>query len=644
MDDTDLASADPTNEPYVFVSYSRADEKLARAVIATLEQAGFKIWWDGLIPGGERFSAKISEALEGAHAVVALWSASSLQSNWVQDEAAWARDHRRLVPLSLDGSDPPLGFRQLQCIDISRGGIRAANPQMQRAMAAIAELLGRTPEPPPATARAAPNGLSRRTALIGAGAVAVGGLGYGAWRFMGTPSGSSIAVLPFENLSGDPKQHYLSDGIAAELRSRLSRDPAIKVVGQASSNAVAEGTDRGPTIARKLGVANLLDGNLRAADGQVRIAVELIDGATGFSKWSQSFDRPIANLLELQDEVADAVFGALLPRLLGTSEEDRTRSGGTSNSAAYDLFLRGREEFELQTDEASDRAALASFAAAIALDPRYAAALAGQSRALAVVANQYEQAEGRRRSYAQAVEAARRAIAAAPEFPDGHAALGYALFYGMLDVSAADEPYRQALALGSGSADTLGLVALYRARRKQFDLARPTMDKALALDPMSAAQIKRKGRILFAAGDYRGAIAAAERSLALNPTMSGSRGDIGNAQLMLGEYDAAARSFAAETTTMLTLPGQAILSARTGRKDEAQSYLDRLVATEGDNGLYQQAQVHAQMGQASTALDRLDEALAAQDSGLSYLYSDPFLEPLYSEPRFNALLRRLHFV
>ena len=111
---------------HIFVSYARPDEKAARAVIKLLEDAGFKVWWDGLIPGGERFGSRINEALEAAKAVLVLWSKSATESHWVQDEASLGRDRHCLVPLSLDGTQPPLGFRQFQWIDISRGGLKAS--------------------------------------------------------------------------------------------------------------------------------------------------------------------------------------------------------------------------------------------------------------------------------------------------------------------------------------------------------------------------------------------------------------------------------------------------------------------------------------------------------------------------------------
>jgi TolB-like protein/tetratricopeptide (TPR) repeat protein len=628
-------------EGHVFVSYAREDEPWARAVIGRLEKAGFAVWWDGLIPGGERFDAQIADALNSARAVVVLWSASSLKSDWVKDEAGVGRDHHRLVPLSIDGSLPPLGFRQIQSIDISRGGAKAKNAALDRVVAAVGEVLGKPFE---ADARGSLR-IDRRKAMIAGGTAAIALGGLGAWKLLDRNAESnSVAVLPFDNLSGNAEQQYLSDGLSAELRARLSRDPDIKVVGQSSSKALAGSDDSGKAIAKKFGVANLLDGNVRSADGMVRIAVELIDGKTGFSKWSNSFDRPMTNLLQLQEDVAAAVVDALVPRLTGPGDERRTRSGGTKNAMAFDTYLRGKEAFDSHIDEASDRAALALLGKAVALDPDYAAARAARSRALAVIANQYAQMVERRKLYDDAVAEARRAIASAPDYPEGYTALGYALFYGKLDIRAADVPYQKAFQLGSGNADVLSLVALYRARRLQFDQAMTAIDRALALDPLNANVFKTRGRILYARGDYDGAIAGARRALEMNPDLAGGHGDLGNALLLQGKIDEASAAFAMEKVGLLALPGRAMVAAKKADAAAADAAFRQLVAEEGDNGLYQQAQILAMSGREQQALDALGKALAAGDSGLVYLLSDPFLASLREEPGFKTLLSRLHFV
>ncbi len=222
--------------------------------------------------------------------------------------------------------------------------------------------------------------------------------------------------------------------------------------------------------------------------------------------------------------------------------------------------------------------------------------------------------------------------------------MGYALFYGRLDIIAADAPYQKAQDLGGGSPEVLSLYALYRARRRQFGRAFPVIERALSLDPLNAGLVKSAGRIRFASGDHEGAIQAARRSLDLNPKLGGSHGDMGNALLMLGRLDEAAAEFATEKSALLAIPGRAIVAVRRGDQAGASAALEQLKRDEGDNGLYQQAQVLAQWGKKAEALDTLDRALAAQDSGMVYLLSDPFLEPLHQEARFKSLLRKLHFV
>jgi Putative Zn-dependent protease, contains TPR repeats len=189
----------------------------------------------------------------------------------------------------------------------------------------------------------------------------------------------------------------------------------------------------------------------------------------------------------------------------------------------------------------------------------------------------------------------------------------------------------------------LNLYALYRARRKQFAAAAPAIARAIMLDPLNPALFKTEGRIHFAKGDYPAAIESARRALALNPEISGAHGDIGNALLMLGKPKEALPEFAREKAGLLALPGEAIAAHRNGDAPRARSALDRLIAEEGDNGLYQQAQVYAQMGRSDEALTALDNAFAEQDSGLVYLFSDPLLDPLRQTARFKSLLARTHF-
>ncbi len=153
----------------VFFSYSREDQKQARPIINVLQQAGYGVWWDGLLAGGERFSETTAAALASARAIIVLWSQSSIQSHWVHDEATEGRDRHCLVPLSLDGTTPPLGFRQFQTIDLSRAGRHAGSYEMRQLIEAVAALHERPPPPPTSHVRK----IGRRPVILASVAAAV---------------------------------------------------------------------------------------------------------------------------------------------------------------------------------------------------------------------------------------------------------------------------------------------------------------------------------------------------------------------------------------------------------------------------------------------------------------------------------------
>ncbi len=638
------ASADAKT---VFVSYSRDDRKAALPVIELLESAGFAVWWDGLLTPGERFSLATEAALEAARVVVVLWSRTSTASHWVHDEATRGRDRRVLVPISLDGCEPPLGFRQFQTIDISKARLKRGDATAEAVIQAVAALhmatpVARAPAPP------ASRGIDRRLLLGGGGAALAAAVG-GAWQaglFGGSGAvANSVAVLPFDNISGDPQQSYFSEGLAAEVRGELARNPLLRVAAQASSNKFRDSSDDARAISSALGVTYLLDGNVRRAGDMLRISAELIDGSSGFSQWSQSFDRPLVDVFAVQGEIAGAVTAALSAQLAKrqAGTRDTVHAGGTSNVAAYDAYLRGRDLYQRGIDESSDRAALARFDEAIAADPRYALAHAARARTLTVIGNQYSQGAARIAIYDAALAAARRAVALGPDTAEAFLALGIILFNGNIDCRGARAPFEKAAALGGGDADVLSRTALFNARTGRFDAARSMMARAAALDPLNPAMLRLVGEVEFSAGRYAEAIAAINRALAINPRLAVAHATIGTSQLQLGDAKAAEQSFRAEPNSLFALPGIAIICARTGRKADAQTALTRLIAEHGDNGLYQQAQVLAQQGDSTAALARLAAAQRARDAGLALLRNDPLLAPLRDKPEFIALSNSLGF-
>ncbi len=646
---TNLTASDPeTPEPTsVFFSYSREDQTKALPIIRLIEAAGFSIWWDGLLEGGERFSRATEEALNKAKVVVVLWSKASVHSHWVSDEATRGRDRRILVPLSLDGTEPPLGFGQFQVIKLAGAKMNLDDAAIQRMVRAIAGLHDTAAQPVSSVPIRAPL-LNRRTAIGGGLAVAAAAGGLAVWKgglLGGGATKNSVAVLPFDNLSGDPAQRYFSDGLASEIRSQLSRNALLEIVGQTSSNQFRENDGDAREIARELHVSFLLDGNVQKSGDRLKIATDLIDGKTGISKWSQTFERQLSDIFAVQGEIAAAVAGALSIAIDARMAGKKTlQIGGTQSLSAFDAYLRGRDLFEAHIDESSERAALAKFEQAISIDPEYAAARAMRSRALSVIANQYATANERKDLYGEAVAEARRATTIAPDFAAGFAALGYALFYGRLDAKAARAPYERGYQLALSDVDVLSRYAVYCARVGRFGDAETAINRASALDPLNPTMFKSAGNIKYAAKAYDEAIALAREALALNPKRSTLHGDIGNAYIMLGDLEQAETEFDRETNNLLALPGRAIVAAKGGNLSQSKQHLALLIEEFGDNALYQQAQVYAQSGDPEKAFAALDRAYVTADSGLVYLLNDPFLNPLRDDPRYKKLSEQLKFV
>ena len=635
----------------VFVSYSRADRKAALAVVRVLENAGYRVWWDGLLEGGERFSHTTEAALHRARAVVVLWSKTSAASHWVHDEATRGRENRRLVPLSIDGSLPPLGFGQFQSIDVSRVLGKPGSEPMQKLVRAVAALHD-GPSPSPAASRdGAPSRMRRNLLAAGGFALIATGGGVLLWRARepGAAPRSAhdprrIAVLPFANLSNDPEQRYFSDGLTSEIRIQLSRNAQLQIAGQTSSEQAGDGEKDVSAIARALGVDFVLGGNVQKAGNRIKVAAELTDGETGLSRWADSWERPLADIFAVQSEIGAAVAGALSAAIEGPGDSGTALVGGTANVAAFDAYLQGRALYEAGIDEDSDRRALAYFERAIALDPRYAGAHAARARALVLIGNLYADHDERVRAYDAAEAAARAATTLAPDFAEGFSALGFALASGKLDIRGAREPFERSYALAPGNADVLARYATFRTNLRDHERATEVILRAVTLDPLNARTFRSQGDIRHNAGDHAAAIESYRKAIELNPTLAGVHASMGFAQLMAGADDDARASFLKERSAVRRLPGLAILAHRDGDRAAADAALAKLVAEYGDKSHYQYAQVHAQWGDTAKALASLQAAWDLRDGGILLMYADPLLARMRNTDGYLALAKAVGFV
>lgn len=647
--------------PLLFVSYSRIDLPRARPVIDLLERAGFDAWWDGRLEGGENYLQTTEAALESAAAVVVLWSATSVNSNWVRDEAQRGRERGCLVPLTIDGTMAPLGFRQLQLLDVSGWDGSPGSAEAERILIAVRARLGDgSPVPAPVLPRpdrtqTSPSpsltggfSLSRRGIMAGGlGTAGAAGL-LGAWQFglFGSPASAttSMVVLPFANETGDPDKKYFSDGLARELRTVLARNPKLKVAAPTSSSAI-EGDDDF-AIGRKLGVGHILRGSVQRDTARVRVSTELVAIDGGLVRWAETYDRALEDVFAVQSEIAETVALSLVAEVASDREAKEAAAaqqdiGGTKSVAAYEAFLRGVALYDLGAGTQTNRAALEQFDAAIAADPGYAAAHAMRSSMLASIANNAaSNSLESRQLFNEAMAAANRSLALEKRLARGHLALGFVLANGSLKWAEAEPHYRTAQDLAPGDADVLRAVASFYAYGKDRGQASRMIDEVLALDPLNARAFRSAGYIALFARDFSAVISRMQQALSLNPSLASAQFGIAIARLMQGDAAGALTAAKAESGEAYALTATAIAAHRLGDAAGSDAALAALTERFGDSR-YQRAEVHAQRGEKGAALALLSDALTGLDPGLLWAPNDPLLDPVRGEPAFKDLLIRL---
>lgn len=665
-----MSSADSSNQSEfegsdVFLSYSRDNQPLARKILDLLEEAGFSVWWDAMLEGGVRFHEVTEGNLENAAAVVVLWSEISVKSHWVHDEATRGRDRGCLIPVSIDGTLPPLGFRQFQWINVSQGDWTLHDPEVAKLIAAVKARreAEETPEDRGGSEQAAAgesaaieseaiatraplNNPNRRMALLAGGAALLASAG-GVWAWNtvllgGAGSGSNrLAVLPFETMGESDENLYLLNGFASSIRSELARNPLLHVAAKTSSEALANSGETARVICERLGVDFLLTGSLNLAAERIQVRGELIEGSNDRQVLPVAQDVPVESVLAVQAQIASDVIRELNAQANAAST---TQLGGTESVAAYDAFLRGQELYDSGLNEASDRAALAKFDEAIELDPDYAAALAMRSRTLALIGNLYGAAEDHDAIYGAALQSAESAVSIAPEFALGHSVLGFVRASRFLDMKAAEEPYERSYQLGRGDSDVLSRYSIFRTRLRDFAGAGAAILAAEQLDPFNPRVHRYKGDLAYADGLYAEAIAAFDKGWNLQEGMSSYHYLVGLSRLELGELASAKEAFASERRFVFGKTGLAIVEHKLGNIAGAQTHFAELQERQGDKSHYQYMQVQAQWGEAEAALDALDAAWTQRDSGLVQMHSDPLLAPIREMERFKALEQQMGFV
>ena len=668
------AAPDASPAGAVFISYASQDSVVAQALCTDLERHGVACWIAPRdVRPGDFYADSIVQAINACTVLVLVLSQNSIDSAHVLREVERASAKKRpIIAFRIDATPLPPGLEYFlsasQWIDASGASAERLYPKL------IEAIRSRKAAAPAPETDLRPSAGSRSTSglLVPAVAVAVVialGLAYlVADRFWFarratplpaspsstsapasdaaapafTPPAHSIAVLPFVNMSGDPKQDYFSDGLSEELLNSLAVVRDLQVAARTSSFTFKGTNADVGVIARKLNVGAVLEGSVRKDGNHVRITVQLINALTGYHLWSQTYDRDLKSVLALQTEIATAVTKALQATLLADAATT-IEVGGTQNPAAFDAYLRGKSLERGTFDKETTLARIAVYSEAIRLDPKFAKAYAGLANADNTYANNFSIDTEVRAYFTRAREAAEKAVALAPELGDAHASVAYVLERGFLEFTRAMTEYDRARALSPNDADVLLRFGVYVTTMGRTDAGLAAMRKAIQLDQLNPASYARLNIALTYAHRYREAIEAGERALQLNPNDDAIRNYVGFNHLLLGELDAAQPLCATAKPSWVGRLCLAILYDKLHRRPEAEAQLAAMKAELGDGAAYQYAEIYAQWGDLPKALDWLETAYRLPDPGIGTLRVDGLVDPLRSEPRFREIERKLQF-
>jgi adenylate cyclase len=461
----------------IFVSYARSTVAQAKTIAEALRALGYSVWRDDDLPAHRDYAEVIEERLRAAKAVVVVWSAEAVKSQWVRAEADFAREAGTLVQLTLDGAPLPMPFNRIQCADFVGWAGDFDEAGWKKVAASVAELLG-APGQPAAAWRS------------------------GAEEAPPLPDKPSIAVMPFANLSGDPEQEYFADGMVEEVTAALSRFRSIFVVGSGSTLTFKEKAANPAAVGRRLGVRYLLEGSVRRAGDRVRIALKLTEAADGAQLWADRFDDTLDDVFALQDRVALAVAGVIEPAVL-TAEIERAERRPVRNLSGYDLYLRAlpliwppdRERLK-QAGQLLERA--------IEQDATFAIALAQLSLCygfLVVFRWSGEEEDAHRR---RGLGLARRAVRAAPEDPAVLTWAGNAMMLIGSDWREGSVFIERAVALNPGDAAARFIHGRLELMRGEPERAIEDLEAARRLDPLSERIQAGTGMLIGVAKFYQG--------------------------------------------------------------------------------------------------------------------------------------------
>jgi TolB-like protein/Tfp pilus assembly protein PilF len=530
--------------PDIFLSYNREDIEVARGYATSLEAAGFTVWWDQVINSGQTYDQVTEAALRGARAVVVLWSPRSVVSRWVRSEATIADRNGTMVPVTIETCERPVMFELTQTADHTAWRGDPGDPVWLAFLRDLDRRLGREAAP-----RHAPE------------------------VKLELPEMPSIAVLPFANVGGDPEQAYFVDGLMEEITTALARIRTMFVISSGSTLALRGHNLTPVEAAKKLGVHYVLEGNVRAAGGRVRIAAKLIDGQTGSQIWADRFEDTMDDIFALQDKVAEGVAG-VTEFSVQKSETAAGSKRPTSDLRAYDYYLRALGPF--RTYEKDNLfLSLDLLNKALEIDPKYALAHSLAAGVYAVTL-QFGWSEDPDATVRKLVESVEMSLQNGQDDPQVLASAAFPYWLnGRFDEAL--QMAQRACALNPGSSFPLIALGQLAATAGDLETAERCIEQSMRLDPFSpnrALQLAALAQTRYVQGRYAEATELALEWSHINKSPL-SVGLLAAASARLGQTERA-KSALIELKRLTDVPMEHVAATMFRLEEHRQLFLDAL--------------------------------------------------------------------
>jgi TolB-like protein/Tfp pilus assembly protein PilF len=653
----------------VFLSYASQDTEAAQTLCNALRAAGIEVWFDqSELRGGDVWDQMIRKQIKACALFIPVisrhtherregyfrleWKLAADRSNLMSATRAF------LVPVVIDDTreddeEVPEKIREIHWTRLPNGETPTAFVErIQRLLSSETHLApdpARSASSAVASSAPAPRGLIRRRLRVVYVAIAVAMLlavGYFALESLNRskpsiPGAASIAVLPLANESGEPSQQYFSDGISEDLITALSQFPGLKVIGRTSAFQFRDSKEDSRSIGVKLGVAHLLEGSVRRSGEMVRVSAELIDTADGSTQWSERYDRPYKDLFALQDEVTRAVVAALRAKLMpgeyAAAQSERPPGG---NLDAYNALLQGRF-YEFRNTAADFHKAIEHYTQATQLDPRYALAWSRLSLSWTNLAEGFLDTTQQREAYANARDAADRALALSPELAAAHLARGFIFHVTDFNWREAEAEFRRALTLSPNDGEAKFSVGNQLATFGEMEPAIDLTRQALVTEPLRASWYTWLALYLSGLTRLDEAEQAVRKAIELQPGAAWYHQVLTIIEVQRGHSQAALAAAQQEPPGAWQDNALALARQIGSDRSSADAALRTLIDKDANISAYQIAQVYALRNDATATFEWLGRAWGIHDPGITFLLYDPFILRYKDDPRFAAFCRKV---